>query len=1106
MNKTTKVGFIPFLAVIMVWLVTAKALSAQTDSTSRETAKKANKLIEKGHQAFEAGNVKEAIRYYNQSRWQLLNNDSLALKAKAGCLALKTLLYTPRRDTTMGNYYDTFKALLPQLKQKFPNIYQRCKILSLNIDFVNSNAVKPVAEALDSFGQAQDLQKAKDPFVWSAYQGLQGAVHLRQSKAQQALTAIQRASRTYDSTTQPQWLMPAMQAYHQFYKALAYRSIGKHDSALAMVMQMRHITSQAFPGDHPINARMYYTAGDIYRSLAEPLKASKAFNKCIDILEKHNLSLTRLGPLVYREKGNLFVKNFQLKRGITYLQKALHLLENAYPSAPEKQIYTKMDLGKAYRRQKAYGQAKAITRDALNLALGLKASPLKERVLINLYNNLSIINREQGDYQKANKHLKKALESAKAYYPSAHLKIGKIHINLMSVAIEQKQLDVAWENLSKARGIYQKRLSQQAPQYGRQIYTNKALIKSEKGEFSAAYDYLKQAYQTFHKRPDVKLKGFIPTLNRVQHPTEAFQTTSIHGQVLWYAFRQSKQAKPLSQALQVYQLADSLVENLQKQSYLTANQSGLAKHAAKIYPYGVAACFQLTNHPHATKPNEYYSKLAFRLSEKGKTLQLLESLSKIRQHQSENIPDSLENAFQSLVKQINQLEGGANASQSTKTKLVDLKSQKSRLLETIKQQYPSFYAISFHDQVVPLETVKEHLSKENKNLISYTLRDSLLYGILITPNSTHIKSLGNGNSIEDSLKTYRQKLGQEKRFDLNLSHFLYHTLFQPFEPELKKRDVVVVPDGPISHLAFSTLVRAPEKPNQPQYLIKDYTFSYSPSASLWIHQQAKGDLQSVSGLAANGVRFSGFAPGFEQGRQENVLVAGKQARERYKPIPGAEDEVIFGYKLLGGETFTGNRATETAFKTAAKHSQILHLATHGIVSDQTPAYSRLLFEKAKQQKEDGSLYTHELYQLDLKADLAVLSACNTGYGPLMRGQGHMSMARGFKLAGCQNVIMTLWQIQDRISNDLMRAFYRHLDKGKDVDRALRDAKLQYLKTHDRYNSNPYYWGGLVIMGSNQPVVLENESSIPDDLWIWLILGGVLLITIAGIAYGWYLRG
>lgn len=117
----------------------------------------------------------------------------------------------------------------------------------------------------------------------------------------------------------------------------------------------------------------------------------------------------------------------------------------------------------------------------------------------------------------------------------------------------------------------------------------------------------------------------------------------------------------------------------------------------------------------------------------------------------------------------------------------------------------------------------------------------------------------------------------------------------------------------------------------------------------------------------------------------------------------------------------------------------------------------------------------------------------------------MSMARGFKLAGCQNVIMTLWQIQDNNSSDLVRSFYRHLDKGKTIPKALRSAKLEYLRTHDPNNSNPYYWGGFVLMGSDKTIDFKDGYALPDSFWIWLIIGGVVFVTVFGFLYGWYCR-
>ncbi len=117
--------------------------------------------------------------------------------------------------------------------------------------------------------------------------------------------------------------------------------------------------------------------------------------------------------------------------------------------------------------------------------------------------------------------------------------------------------------------------------------------------------------------------------------------------------------------------------------------------------------------------------------------------------------------------------------------------------------------------------------------------------------------------------------------------------------------------------------------------------------------------------------------------------------------------------------------------------------------------------------------------MQLKANLAVLSACNTGSGKLSRGEGIMSLARGFMYAGCPSVITSLWSVDDKSTAVIMKHFYEGLSKGLSKDDALRASKLSYLKNADEIKSNPFYWAGFVLIGNPDAIHLkqgEPESS------------------------------
>ena len=156
-------------------------------------------------------------------------------------------------------------------------------------------------------------------------------------------------------------------------------------------------------------------------------------------------------------------------------------------------------------------------------------------------------------------------------------------------------------------------------------------------------------------------------------------------------------------------------------------------------------------------------------------------------------------------------------------------------------------------------------------------------------------------------------------------------------------------------------------------------------------------------------------------------------------------------------------------------------------------YSKLAFVQNVDSLNDGFLNTYEIYNMRFNARMAVLSSCKTGFGKLMKGEGVMSLARGFMYAGCPSIIMTLWEVSDKSGAKLMQDFYKSLIKGRSKAEALQIAKLNFLKKADNLKANPYFWSTYVIIGEAGPMFSKNRSYL---YWI----GGLLLVSAVILTY------
>jgi len=141
------------------------------------------------------------------------------------------------------------------------------------------------------------------------------------------------------------------------------------------------------------------------------------------------------------------------------------------------------------------------------------------------------------------------------------------------------------------------------------------------------------------------------------------------------------------------------------------------------------------------------------------------------------------------------------------------------------------------------------------------------------------------------------------------------------------------------------------------------------------------------------------------------------------------------------------------------------------------------------------LFGHEVYNLTLNAKLAVLSACETGSGQMAGGEGVLSFGRAFIVAGCPNLVMTMWTVDDKSSQKLMVSFYKSIITGSGIADALQKSKVHYLSEADELHAHPHYWAGFIELGQNQELNLSSRKSITVYFFLLFFLTILILIFI-----------
>ncbi len=401
----------------------------------------------------------------------------------------------------------------------------------------------------------------------------------------------------------------------------------------------------------------------------------------------------------------------------------------------------------------------------------------------------------------------------------------------------------------------------------------------------------------------------------------------------------------------------------------------------------------------------------------------------------------------------------------------------------IQKSYPDYYALQ-QKALRPqsLADIRHSLRKDQAALIDYFIGDSTLVIFGITPDGVqwHREAGVNFRSIQSRIRNFKDRLAAADPSTTAAFQREGFALYQQFlSPVLKATDVrrlIILPDGPLHELPFSIL---------PAEAVDPATVPFRDIPFLFRHYTIRQEF--AYGLAPEPPSHSGeeraylgFAPAYSGGdihwnsEEERTLfrsIFPDISREGLAPLRHNDEEVETGAALFRGEPLIAGAATEKRFKELAPRARILHLAMHALVNDQEPLYSQLLFaEDPADTTEDGRLHAYELYNLDLSAELAVLSACNTGAGRIQRGDGVMSLARAFRYAGVPNIVMSLWPANDASTQHIMTAFFQYLKEGQPKDEALRQAQLDFLNDpRNTEMTHPYYWAGFVLVGDGEPL-------------------------------------
>ncbi len=726
---------------------------------------------------------------------------------------------------------------------------------------------------------------------------------------------------------------------------------------------------------------------------------------------------------------------------------------------------TKMRLASVFENENDFNKANKLLKEALNLYLSLGHNPRTKNNLLSTYQRITKNYLLQDSIPRALAMLKESEQ----YYRENDAFIRLSDMLYGDIFIASGQYDKAmkfYKNYVLKTKAYRKNKKHQDVA---EAYKKIGNLNVSRNKVSEALQYyqkgLMELSQDFNnddiaKNPDPKK---VPTrLVLIKIYKEKLKALQL-------LYQDSNDIRNLKIAHTTsYSIIETL-DLLKPEFESKIDKQFLLSEMHPVFNMMVEVAYDLYNH---TKDTTYISD-AFHFMEKSKSILLLEAVRSSQASSYRNIPEEIINREQQYRADITHLEKQLFNQKSDKIlfdTLFKLRNEYYDFVAGIREQHPRYYNLKYNTKVIELEETKDIIGK-NKALLSYFSTEENLFLIAIEHNTISFNKIPFSKEIKSTIISFYDKISELDVKGLpdiyKQGNKLYRILLEKTLHGITSTELIIVPDDVLNYVPFDALSMSDKTP---AYLVKEYQVSYSNSVTL-LGEQLKKVKKDKNSLIA-------YAPSFERKEKTTQL-----ERSDLGPLIYNTEEAVTIANYFDGTVVLGGEASLSAFTDNKTNHSILHFATHAMANDEFPDYSYLAFTPEEGNETNNLLYVKDLYAYTINADLITLSACQTGLGKLQKGEGMLSLARGFSYAGSRSLVTTLWKINDQTTAGLMDSFYKNLNKGFSKDKALKNAKTTYLSgvEDDELLQHPYYWSGFILSGDTAPL-----STSSFNFW-WLLL-------------------
>jgi CHAT domain-containing protein/tetratricopeptide (TPR) repeat protein len=886
---------------------------------------------------------------------------------------------------------------------------------------------------------------------------------------------------------------------------VAYANLGDLNKFEENASKSLEIGKSIYGESNPVLLNSYSSLISAYADLTEYEKAITNSNIALAIA---NSNIKTVSPIVladlYFNMGVCCNRLADFSKAKIYFDKTESIYMNYGLDQNDNYINLLNGLALNYNSLGLTAESGEYFEKGVRLAISKNSS-----LALNVINSYSLFLGKQNKAEKGKKLLEDALIRAKASYDLNPHNYYEVLNNYASYLCEYKNdTEKSVENYESCL-LYLK-TNDQDILLKTSVYIGYSNALQKAGRPEKALEIIQSLLFQNEGKSKISENFINPGAESLKPDITSLKILKLKYNILWDLYRKKADNGTLEAASNTSELIVALLDKVRISISEEDSRLILGDKYRDLYLNAIRDFYLLFN----KTADHHYLEKAFEYSEKSKVAGLLTSTRELKAAQF-HIPSEIGDFEHDLQREISLITAHISE-ESARNKpnqglisnwkeiLLNCSRKRDSLILVIEKKYPEYYSIKYNTSVAGLKDIPD-LVGQNGNYINYVVSDTVLYTFIVNRAHQQLLAFPIDSSFFNNIRKFRSLLSMPLPSDdaaLKFKEFqtigykLYKTLIDPVRPFLISNEILISPDNILSYMPFETL---PESLNQGEgiryrelnYLMNNFDISYTYSATF--------TAESVSKEYSSRNKLIAFAPDYPDPIDiQSALFSRQGGMGMLNDLPYARQEAEYVSDITGGKLFENKDAKESVYKKESGKYDIVHLAMHTLLNDKDPMHSTLIFSKENDSLDDGYLKTFEIYGIPLKAKMVFLSSCNTGSGLLYKGEGILSLARGFIYSGSQSVVMSMWEIEDKSGTEIVEKFYDNLKQGYSKSVSLKRARLAFLRNADQLRSHPYFWSTLVIYGNNTPLYYSRKLKIT-------FAAVLIILTISAGYYFWRRR-